>query len=189
MLFYFTYKEKELMLHRTFVVLFNLIYKLLKSLFSLILNIFKFIFYIPVWFFSKIMYLLGYDSKSIDRILEDIDEMSGRQFEEFTASKLKKNGFYNISLTPKTSDYGVDIIALYDDEIFAIQCKKYSSKVGNYSVQEAYTGKNYYKSTKAAVITNNYFTNNAIKLAEENEVYLWNREDLIALIQGKLKVK
>lgn len=177
------------MLKRAFVMFFNLIYKLFKAIASLILAIVKFILYIPVWIFSKIMYIFGYDSKNIDKMLKDVDEMTGRQFEEFTASKLRKNGFYSISLTPETSDYGVDIIALYDDEIFAIQCKKYSSKVGNYSVQEAYTGKNYYKATKAAVITNNYFTNNAIKLAEENDVYLWNREDLVAIIKGKLKIK
>ena len=137
----------------------------------------------PIWIFSQILKLLGYDLRNTQRQLDIIDEMTGREFEEYISKLLKKNGFSQVHLTQESVDYGVDIIAIYGDEIFAIQCKKYATKLGNFSVQEAFTGKNYYNATQAAVLTNNYFSKNAYKLAESNKVLLWDRDDLIDMIE------
>lgn len=60
-----------------------------------------------------------------------------------------------------------------------MQCKRYKGKVGISAVQEVLGAKGYYKADKAMVITNSYFTPNAIKLANANDVELWDRNDLI----------
>lgn len=164
------------------------IWKLIFSLIKFILKVIIWIFYIPVWIFSKILKLLGYDLRNTQRQLKIIDEMTGREFEEYCVKLLKKNGFYQVHLTQESQDYGIDIIAIYKDEIFAIQCKKYSSTLGNFSVQEAFTGKNYYIATKAAVLTNSKFSKNAIKLAESNTVFLWDREILVEMIENKFNI-
>lgn len=121
--------------------------------------------------------------KNIDLELAEIDNMGGIQFENYVANLLKKNGFYNVQVTQASNDYGIDILAKKRGIKYAIQCKNYSNRVGNSAIQEAYTGKNYYNADKAAVFTNNYFTQNASNLAQINNVELWDRDVLTKMIK------
>ena len=59
-----------------------------------------------------------------------------------------------------------------------IQAKCYSNPVGNSAIQEAVAGKGFYHCDKVVVVTNNYFTSSAIKLAQSNDVVLWSRDIL-----------
>ncbi len=106
------------------------------------------------------------------------DEMNGHNFEHFCAEVLRKNGFGNINITRGSRDYGVDILAEKDGVSYAIQCKRYNGKVGNKAVQEVFSGKSYYSCDKAIVLTNSYFTEQAIDTAKKTGVVLWNRDDL-----------
>lgn len=72
---------------------------------------------------------------------EDYNIMTGVEFEQFCSSLLIKNGFKNVKTTPPTGDHGIDIFAEKNEITYAIQCKCYSSNVGNSSVQQAYSGK------------------------------------------------
>lgn len=103
------------------------------------------------------------------------DQMSGYEFENFCAEILRKNGFDNIDVTPKSGDQGVDILAMKDGVKYAIQCKCYSSNVGNTSVQEVHAGKNFYNCHVGVVMTNAEFTPSAISLAAATGVLLWDR--------------
>lgn len=69
-------------------------------------------------------------------------------------------------------DQGGDVIANKDGESLLIQAKDYGSSVGNAAVQQAVAARLYYGCTKAAVITQSYFTNEAIELAKSNSVEL-----------------
>lgn len=110
-------------------------------------------------------------------ILNTIDIMNGREFEEFIANLFRKKG-YKTTLTPSSGDYGIDVIIENDFLKIGIQTKCYSDKVSNSAVQEAFTGIKHYGLDKAMVITNNYFQPSAIRLAKENNVILWDRERL-----------
>ena len=112
----------------------------------------------------------------------NIDEMKGQEFERFCANLLIAYGFTNIEVTKGSGDQGVDIIGNYGGYKYAIQCKRYSHKLGNSPIQEVVAGKNYYRCQGALVITNNYFTDGAIELAKANNVELWNRNNLLQLI-------
>lgn len=103
-----------------------------------------------------------------------ISQMSGDEFEFYCASLLSKNGFHRVTVTPASNDYGADIIA-YDknNQKWVFQCKRYSGKVGNTSVQEAVTAKAHYNANYAAVMTNSRLTDNARLLAIENNVELF----------------
>lgn len=112
-----------------------------------------------------------------------IDNLSdGWQFENYTANLLKKLGYSNVKVTSGSGDFGVDVLASKSGVKYAIQCKLYSNPVGNKAVQEIVSGRIYYNCDKAVVITNNYFTSAAQKLANATGVELWDRGVLCQLI-------
>lgn len=74
----------------------------------------------------------------------------------------------------------------YKDGIkYGIQCKCYSSDIGNKAVQEAFAGRTFYNCHVAVVLTNQHFTKSAKELAKSNQVLLWDREKLEDLIKTK----
>ena len=117
-----------------------------------------------------------------DRTIDEIDKMSGEEFELFTAAVLQGCGFVIEKMTKTTGDYGADIIVSYNDIRIAVQCKRYHNPVGVKAVQEVISAMKHYDCEEAIVITNNYFTKQAETLAKDNEVVsLWNRNKLIKM--------
>lgn len=113
---------------------------------------------------------------------DDIDEMSGTEFEDFVAEALHRSGIEVLELTKGSGDFGADIIVLHEGERTAVQCKRYARPIGVKAVQEAVSAKDYYKCTKAAVVTNSTFTRQARELAAESGVILWDREDVFGFM-------
>lgn len=119
-----------------------------------------------------------FNTTEFKSVIQKIDTMTGRQFEEFIADFFKKKG-YLTTLTPETGDFGIDIIIENDYIKIGIQTKCYIEKVSNSAVQEAVTGIRHYNLDKAMVVTNSYFQPSAITLAKDNNVILWDRDKLI----------
>lgn len=113
------------------------------------------------------------------------DYMDGHQFEYFCADVLRKNGFKNVEVTQGSGDHGIDILAEKDGITYAIQCKCYSDNIGNAAVQQAHTGKSLYHKDIAVVMTNRYFTAQAIEEAMELGVKLWDRDRLNGMIENQ----
>ena len=113
----------------------------------------------------------------------DFDSMDGYQFENFCAALLTKRGYEDVVVTQGSGDQGIDILAYKDGIKYGVQCKCYSSAVGNKAVQEVFAGKTFYHCHVGIVITNNYFTESAIELAKMNGVILWDRKKLIEMIE------
>lgn len=111
-----------------------------------------------------------------------VDGMGGVEFEHFVVSLLKTNGYSRVKCTQASNDYGADIIAYRKGEKIALQCKRYNGLVGVSAVQEVLGAKSYYKAQKAIVVTNSKFTVNAIRLAKEANVIIWDRGNLIKLM-------
>lgn len=111
----------------------------------------------------------------------NIDNMEGHDFEYWCADLLRGNGFTGVSVTRGSGDQGVDVLAEKDGQRYAIQCKRYSSKLGNTPIQEVYTGKAIYNCQIAVVMTNNYFTSGAIEAARATGVLLWDRDKLLSM--------
>ncbi|MDQ0228604.1 restriction endonuclease [Metabacillus niabensis] len=112
--------------------------------------------------------------------IRDIDQMSGLEFEQYLVALFRKNG-YRVKITSASNDFGADLV-LEGNERIVIQAKRYSGKVGMKAVQEISSAKGYYNAQIAWVITNNYFTSQAIKLAQANNVKLVDRNMLIEMI-------
>lgn len=114
----------------------------------------------------------------------DYDLLDGHSFEQFCAEVLRKNSFHNVEVTQGSGDHGIDILAEKDGISYAIQCKCYSSNIGNAAVQQAHTGKSIYKKDIAVVLTNRYFTPQAKEEAHTLGVKLWNRDKLNEMVNA-----
>lgn len=124
-----------------------------------------------------------YEPKKAECSLAAIDGMDGHSFEWLCADLLRCDGFIDVTVTPGSGDQGVDIVAQKDGVRYAIQCKCYSSDLGNKPVQEVYAGKEMYGCQVAAVMTNRFFTSGAKQLAEKTRVLLWDRNYLTRLVE------
>lgn len=111
--------------------------------------------------------------------LSHVDEMPGVVFERYVAALLQSQG-YRTTMTPPSSDFGVDIIAAKDGVRTAVQVKRYRSKLDQTAIREAIAGMSVrkYNCTKAMVVTNSTFTNAAKFLANESGCKLIDREIL-----------
>ncbi|MCH7320270.1 restriction endonuclease [Solibacillus sp. MA9] len=116
--------------------------------------------------------------------IREVDQMSGEDFEYFLGELFKRRGF-KVNYTATSGDYGADLILKDGKDIIAVQAKRYSSTVGVKAVQEIIGAVKMYDATEAWVVTNSHFTKQAEKLADINDVYLIDREELIQLILNK----
>ena len=110
--------------------------------------------------------------------IDVIDNMSGTKFEEFLQVHFKKQGF-KVHLTPATNDYGADLIIERDGIKTVIQAKRWNQHVGIEAVQQVVGAINHYGAASGMVITNSYFTQQAVNLALSNSIELWDRKKLI----------
>ena len=114
--------------------------------------------------------------------ITNIDRMDGISFERYLGAHFKKRG-YKVFITPPEKDFGVDLVLKKDNDTIAVQAKRYKRSVSYQAIQEIVAGKAVYDCNKAMVITNSYFTPAGRKLAEKNNVELWDRRKLMEVFQ------
>lgn len=109
--------------------------------------------------------------------MQDVDLMTGEEFEHFVAEIFQKMG-YRAEVTQLSGDYGIDVIAEKDGLKIGVQAKRYSGSVSNSAIQEVVAGMSYHECQKGVVVTNSAFTKAAVKLANANNIQLWDRKAL-----------
>ena len=109
--------------------------------------------------------------------------MDGREFEQWCADLLRKNGFSQVTVTQGSGDQGVDVLAEKDGIRYAVQCKCYTSDLTNKPVQEVHAGKEIYDCHVGAVMTNRSFTQSGREAAKRTRTLLWDREVLRQMIE------
>lgn len=103
--------------------------------------------------------------------------MSPIEYESFVADQLKAKG-WSTQTTKGSGDQGVDVIADRNGIRAVIQCKLYSSAVGNAAVQQVIGGKAFYNAQIAIVISNSTYTPAAKQLAAVTGVKLLHHDDI-----------
>ncbi|MAG60089.1 restriction endonuclease [Candidatus Woesebacteria bacterium] len=120
--------------------------------------------------------------------ISDVDGMAGIEFEKYVAEILRQKG-YKVILTPPSNDFGVDLVVDKDGIKHAVQLKRYSVKVDRKAISDAVAGLQYYKCSRAVVVTNSLFTEAAKEFAQANDCILIDRNKLSEWIynfqQGK----
>lgn len=117
----------------------------------------------------------------------NIDSLSGYEFEKLVCNLLRKMGL-DAEQTPLSGDGGVDIIAYSNEPLFRgkylIQCKRYSSSVGEPVIRDLYGTVLGQNATKGIVVTNSFFTKQATSFADGKNIELIDGDEL-----GKLLCK
>ena len=111
--------------------------------------------------------------------MTDVDNLNGYLFEAFTALYYQKQG-YNVVLTTRSGDKGVDVLVFSDSCNYAIQCKHSKNNVGRECVSEVVAGTRYYETKysclfTAVVFTNSFYTVQALEIASVNNVITIDR--------------
>ncbi len=113
-------------------------------------------------------------AKSKPKISDDIDTMTGIEFEHYVAGLLRQNGYCKVKLTERY-DYDVDIIPEKDGVRWGFQAKRHNGLVKANAVRQVVTGLRMYGCDQAAVITNSSFSVVAQRLAYANDCMLIDR--------------
>jgi hypothetical protein len=136
------------------------------------------------WFY-RVCKALIYNIKPTNFIepIEDVDKMSGHEFEHYLAPVFRSQG-YHVEVTNPSGDFGGDLLLRKRKEKSVVQAKRYGQdkKVGVDAINEVVGAAGYYNATKKIVITNRYFTDAAKISAKRNAVTLLDRDDLIRMI-------
>lgn len=102
---------------------------------------------------------------------------TGFQFEQMIINMFRRAGL-TVYDTPTSNDYGADLIIEYNGYRIAGQCKYYNKPVGVKAVQEIMGALAYYECDVGMVITNDIFTQQAINLANSNNILLFDETAL-----------
>jgi restriction system protein len=113
---------------------------------------------------------------------DKIDMLSGKDFESYLCVHFQKMG-YKVRRTPDTNDYGADLLLYKDSEKVVVQAKRYKNKVGVKAINEVLGALHYYNCNRAIVVTNSFYTQNAIKMANKCNVELWDRTTIKKLFK------
>ena len=101
----------------------------------------------------------------------------GFEFEHWVAENLNQFG-WDAKATSGSGDQGIDVIATKDGKTVGLQCKLFSSPVGNKAVQEAHAGKAFHQMDVVGVMSNASYTKSAKALAADTGVKLLSHHDI-----------
>jgi restriction system protein len=113
--------------------------------------------------------------------VDETDALSGHEFERWIESFLAELGF-DVEHVGRTGDFGGDLVATWNATRTVVQAKSGHYKVGVSAVRQAYAAKTYYDCERAMVVTNQYFTDQALLLAEKTGVVMRHRGDLARVL-------
>jgi len=118
--------------------------------------------------------LVGFDPASLP--------VDGHLFENWAAAALSGFG-WDAQVTAASGDQGIDVIATRQGRKLGLQCKLYSSPIGNKAIQEAHAGKAFYGAERVGVLSNAPFTSSARDLAAATGVLLLSHHDIPELFE------
>ena len=119
--------------------------------------------------------------------IAQVDEMSGIEFENYVEALFQAEG-YRTETTPRSGDYGVDIIASKNKQRIAVQCKHYKKTLDQTPVREVHAGMSKHGCDIAMVVANRGFTKHAVELARSVGCILIDREKLGLLASKKISI-
>ena len=120
----------------------------------------------------------------------DFTTMDGYEFEDYISNLFRGLGF-EVEATNYSNDGGVDLVATYNQPIFAgkyiIQCKNWISPVGQPEVRDLYGVVMDQRANKGILITPSDYTQQAYEFAKGKNIELINGSILRALVSDNSK--
>lgn len=118
--------------------------------------------------------------------VEATDNMTGLGFERWLRVKFEQMGYPKVVLLRYSKDKGADLlITTTSGQKIAVQAKKSStSNIGVRAIGEVMRAMKYYDCDLGIVVTNQYFTNDALEeIKHYKDIVLWDRTTLIQKIE------
>ena len=115
-------------------------------------------------------------------------EMKGDSFLDYCVDVLSENGFENVEKTSSVGERGGVVIATRNEISHVIQCRLESGTVSSHMVKKAIGNRTIYQCHVSAILTNGVFDAEAEKMAEENQIVLWDGDDFKQMIDKVGKV-
>jgi len=117
--------------------------------------------------------------------VESLDLLSGYEFEHFLKNLFKRMGF-SVEQTKLSGDQGADLVLSKFGEKTVVQARRTYNKIGNKAIQEVMAAISHYSANKGMVVTTNYFTRQAVELANSNKIDLIDRNKLQLMMKKYL---
>ena len=124
----------------------------------------------------------GYIGKPSTRtdLASNVCSMTAVAFKEFTVSLFREMG-YTVEITPGTSDNGIDLLLRKNNQLIAVQCKRWNTPVGEPIVRDFYSALMSSGAQSGYVVTTSTFTSHAYSFAQGKPIQLVDLEALVDL--------
>lgn len=113
--------------------------------------------------------------------IDQVENMTGIVFEEFLLGHFENLG-YTGYLTPRTENFGADLVLQRGGTNVVVQAKRWKNNVGADAIEQVMGAVKHYGADKGMVVTNSFFTESASELASSNNIDLWDRTKLVEII-------
>jgi SNF2 family DNA or RNA helicase len=119
--------------------------------------------------------------------LEDLDTLNPHLFEVAVAVLWQKKG-YQVALTSKSNDRGIDVIARSQGHNILLQTKHSKNPIGDTVVGEILRSRGFYEqryqtSFSLGIVTNQILTPSALNFARSNKVEVFDRTEISRLLR------
>jgi Holliday junction DNA helicase RuvB len=124
----------------------------------------------------------GYIGKPSTRtdLASNVCSMTAIAFKEFTVSLFREMG-YAVEITSGMSDNGIDLLLRKNNQMIAVQCKRWSDPVGEAVVRDFHSALMSSGAQSGYVVTTSTFTSHAYSFARGKPIQLVDLEGLVDL--------
>ena len=127
-------------------------------------------------------------SKAKTMTLNDVDMLNDYLFEAYIGALYEQQGF-EVRITPRSGDKGIDVIAIKDGSYYAIQCKHSKKNIGQECMSEVLSGAKYYEKIYGTSFipiawTNSHYSPSAIDFAKNIGVKCYDRDNLAHWVEN-----
>lgn len=127
-----------------------------------------------------IVYLILKKFFSVFRVktMKDFDSISYEEFKKFCSDVFLAEGYRDIDM--KSID-NTELSTIAGGYLYVVDCKQIPANklIDKEDVRDAYSKKAYYKADYAGIITNGYFSEEAVKYASILGILIWDRNYLL----------
>lgn len=121
----------------------------------------------------------------LDSQIEELYNLPDRQFEEWSADLFEALGF-EVELTPKTGDHGIDVLCRKNGKLTVVQCKKYKGVVSAPDIQKFIGAMQNAGADEGYFLTTGTFSIGAEKAAKDAPIVLCDKLGIRELIETAL---
>lgn len=114
-------------------------------------------------------------------LVDRLQTMNGLEFESFVANLFHGMGFA-VETTQKSGDHGIDLVMRKEGPLIAVQCKRWSTPVGEPVVRDFFGSLMGAGAQSGYVVTTSTFTSQALAFAQDKRIELIDLDALMDLV-------